>query len=53
MSIEVYERLITDTQIDAAVAEAETEMEGGPSLWMPGRKKEVGIVTVQHGKRNT
>ena len=29
MSIEAYESLITDTQIDAAIAEAETEMEGG------------------------
>ena len=32
MSIEAYERLITDTQIDAAIAEAETEMEGGAVL---------------------
>ena len=32
MSIEAYERLITDTQIDAAIAEAETEMEGGDIL---------------------
>ena len=32
MSIEAYERLITDTQIDAAIAEAETEMEGGAIL---------------------
>ena len=32
MSIEAYERLITDTQIDAAIAEAETEMKGGAVL---------------------
>lgn len=32
MSIEAYESLITDTQINAAIAEAETEMEGGVIL---------------------
>lgn len=32
MSIEAYESLITDTQIDAAIAEAETEMKGGAVL---------------------
>ena len=32
MSIEAYESLITDTQIDAAIAEAENEMEGGAVL---------------------
>lgn len=32
MSIEAYERLISDTQIDTAIAEAEAEMEGGAVL---------------------
>ena len=32
MRIVAYEWLITDTQIDAAIAEAETEMEGGAVL---------------------
>lgn len=32
MSIETYERLISDTQIDAAITEAESEMKDGGSL---------------------
>ena len=32
MSIEAYDRLITDTQIDAAIAEAETKWKVGCSL---------------------
>lgn len=32
MSIETYERLISDTQIDAAITEAENETEGGAVL---------------------
>ena len=34
MSIEAYERLITDTQIDAAIAEAETEMQNKYTIKM-------------------
>lgn len=32
MSIEAYEGLITDSQIDAAIAEAEIEVDGGAVL---------------------
>lgn len=32
MSIETYERLISDTQINAAITEAENEIEGGAAL---------------------
>ncbi len=42
MSIEAYERLITDTQIDAAIAEAESEAEGGAVL-MNAKEALIGL----------
>lgn len=42
MSIEAYERLITNTQIDAAIAEAESEAEGGAVL-MNAKEALIGL----------